>query len=153
MWKPVWASKGLLGFWGPRAAAAVTCLLVTAMLVVIGGHPCRIPEELPAARTSGKVFSTYFRKLSRERREVGGPPPSSAPPGPLEHLSPADLFIAVKSTGRYHRQRLELLLDTWISRNMPQVSWIAHLLLRNGPSGRRTSGRGAYKYIDVCRCI
>lgn len=101
---------------GPRAAAAaVTCLLVTGMLVVTGGQPS-------AGEDAGKVFSSYFRKLSRERRAMSGPPRSRAPPAPVERLSPGDLFIAVKTTGRYHRQRLELLLDTWISRNMPQVS-------------------------------
>ncbi|XP_070684268.1 beta-1,3-N-acetylglucosaminyltransferase lunatic fringe-like [Pempheris klunzingeri] len=108
---------------GPRAAAAaVTCLLVTGVLVVTVGHPSSgDPVEPPAAATSGKVFSAYFRRLARERRAVSAPPSRSAPPGPVEHLSPADLFIAVKSTGRYHRQRLELLLDTWISRNMQQT--------------------------------
>uniref|UniRef100_A0AAQ5YAW5 Beta-1,3-N-acetylglucosaminyltransferase n=1 Tax=Amphiprion ocellaris TaxID=80972 RepID=A0AAQ5YAW5_AMPOC len=70
---------------------------------------------------NGKVFSTYFRKLTRERRAISGPPRSSAAPGPVERLTPDDLFIAVKTTGRYHRQRLELLLDTWISRNRPQT--------------------------------
>ncbi|XP_049428167.1 beta-1,3-N-acetylglucosaminyltransferase lunatic fringe-like [Epinephelus fuscoguttatus] len=110
---------------GPRAAvAAVTCLLVTGMLVVTVGQPStEDPVEPPAAAatTSGKVFSAYFRKLTRERRAVSDHPRRSAPPGPVEHLSPADLFIAVKTTERYHRQRLELLLDTWISRNMQQT--------------------------------
>ncbi|KAM7419657.1 hypothetical protein PAMA_016648 [Pampus argenteus] len=108
---------------GPRAAAAaVTCLLVTGMLVVTGGHPSSgEPVEPPAAAASGKVFLAYFNKLTRERRAISGPPRSSNPPGPVEHLSPGDLFIAVKTTGRYHRQRLELLLDTWISRNMQQT--------------------------------
>lgn len=106
------------------AAAAVTCLLVTGMLVVTVGHPSGgEPAEPPApAATSAKVFSAYFRRLTRERRAVSGPPRSSAAPGPVERLSPADLLVAVKSTGRYHRQRLQLLLDTWISRNMQQVS-------------------------------
>uniref|UniRef100_A0A3B5AX48 Fringe-like glycosyltransferase domain-containing protein n=1 Tax=Stegastes partitus TaxID=144197 RepID=A0A3B5AX48_9TELE len=67
-----------------------------------------------------RCLSLVCVKLTRERRAI--PPRSSAAPGPLEHLSPDDLFIAVKTTGRYHRQRLELLLDTWISRNKPQVS-------------------------------
>ncbi|XP_063055170.1 beta-1,3-N-acetylglucosaminyltransferase manic fringe isoform X2 [Engraulis encrasicolus] len=30
-------------------------------------------------------------------------------------LEPQDIFIAVKTTGRFHRTRLDLLLDTWIS--------------------------------------
>lgn len=125
MWKSTGGPKSTFtSAAGPRAtAAAVTCLLVTGMLVVAVGHPSSgVPEEPPAAAASGKVFSAYFRKLTRERRAMSGPPRSSAPPGPVEHLTPADLFIAVKTTGRYHRQRLELLLDTWLSRNMQQVS-------------------------------
>ncbi|XP_008301466.1 beta-1,3-N-acetylglucosaminyltransferase lunatic fringe [Stegastes partitus] len=117
MWKPVGGARNAVSSAGPHAAAAaVTCLLVTGMLVVSCGHPSGADPE---AGTSAKVFSTYFKKLTRERRAI--PPRSSAAPGPLEHLSPDDLFIAVKTTGRYHRQRLELLLDTWISRNKPQT--------------------------------
>lgn len=124
MWKPAGASKCTSSSAGRRAAAAaVSCLLVAEMLVVTVGHPSGgDPGEPPAAGASGKVFSAYFRKLTRERRAISGPPRSSTPPGPVEHLSPGDLFIAVKTTSRYHRQRLELLLDTWISRNMQQVS-------------------------------
>ncbi|XP_023286369.1 beta-1,3-N-acetylglucosaminyltransferase lunatic fringe-like [Seriola lalandi dorsalis] len=124
MWKPTGETKSTFtSAAGPRAAAAaVTCLLVTGMLVVTVGHPgSGDPEELPAAAASGKVFSAYFRRLTRERRAISGPLRSSAPPGPVEHLTPSDVFIAVKTTGRYHRQRLELLLDTWISRNMQQT--------------------------------
>ncbi|XP_012736717.2 beta-1,3-N-acetylglucosaminyltransferase lunatic fringe [Fundulus heteroclitus] len=117
MWKP---TGGLsLSSAGLRAAAAgVTCLLLTGVLLLLtGAHP----KEPPAARPGSTAFSAYIRTLARERRAVSGPPRSSAPPGPVEQLSPADLFIAVKSTGRYHRLRLELLLDTWISRNLPQT--------------------------------
>ncbi|XP_041790303.1 beta-1,3-N-acetylglucosaminyltransferase lunatic fringe-like [Chelmon rostratus] len=124
MWRPAGGVMSTFGSAaGPRAAAAaVTCLLVTGMLVVTVGHPSSgDPVEPPIAATSGKVFSAYFKKLTRERRAISGPPRRSAPSGPVEHLSPADLFIAVKTTGRYHRQRLELLLDTWISRNMQQT--------------------------------
>ncbi|XP_074518000.1 beta-1,3-N-acetylglucosaminyltransferase lunatic fringe-like [Halichoeres trimaculatus] len=108
----------------PRAAAAmVTCLLVTGMLVVTIGHPSSADpaEPPPAAAANGKVFSAYFRKLTRERRAISDTPRRNPVPGPVELLSPEDVFIAVKSTGRYHRQRLELLLDTWISRNMQQT--------------------------------
>lgn len=120
MWKPAGEPK----YSSSAAAAAVTCLLVTGTLMVTVGHPSAgDPEEPPVAATSGKVFTAYFRKLTRERRAISAPPRSSGPPPPVEHLSPADLFIAVKTTGRYHRQRLQLLLDTWISRNMQQVSY------------------------------
>ncbi|XP_028302710.1 beta-1,3-N-acetylglucosaminyltransferase lunatic fringe-like isoform X2 [Gouania willdenowi] len=107
---------------GPAAAAAaVTCLLVTGMLAVTGEHPSPSAQPWEASDGEAKAFSAYIRRLSREKKAVIGPTRSSAPPGPVEHLTPADLFIAVKTTGRYHRQRLELLLDTWISRNMPQT--------------------------------
>lgn len=102
----------------PTGLSAVTCLLVTGMLVVTVGHPSSGP---PAAAPSGNVFSAYFRKLSRERRAISGPPRSSAPPPSVERLSPVDVFVAVKTTGRYHRPRLQLLLDTWISRHMQQT--------------------------------
>ncbi|XP_071360913.1 beta-1,3-N-acetylglucosaminyltransferase lunatic fringe-like [Trachinotus anak] len=124
MWKPSGESKSSFSSAaGPRAAAAaVTCLLMTGMLVVTVGHPSSgEPGQPPAAASSGKVFSAYFRRLTRERRATGGPLRSSAPAGPVELLAPADLFIAVKTTGRYHRERLELLLDTWISRNIQQT--------------------------------
>lgn len=124
MWKLTGGSISTFGSAdGPRAAAAtVTCLLVTGMLVATVGHPSSgDPVEPPVAATSGKVISAYIRKLTRERRAISGPSQRSAPAGPVEHLSPDDLFIAVKTTGRYHRQRLELLLDTWISRNMQQT--------------------------------
>lgn len=122
MWKAAGGSMSSSAA-GPRAAAAaVTCLLVTGMLVVTVGHPSGgAPAEPPAAAEGGKVMSAYFRRLTRERRAMSVPPRRSAPPGPVELLSPDDLFIAVKTTGRYHLQRLELLLDTWISRHMQQT--------------------------------
>lgn len=126
MWKPTGEPRSTVTF--TAAAAAVTCLLVTGLLVVTVGHPSNtdLGEPPAAAAAGGKVFSAYFRRLARERRAVSSssrpPRSSSSPAGPVEHLTPADLFLAVKTTGRYHRQRLELLLDTWISRNMQQVS-------------------------------
>lgn len=73
-----------------------------------------------------KGFSAYFSKLTRSRREAVEKPtaahagtPSSAP---AEELRPDDLFIAVKTTKKFHQPRLDLLLETWISRNVQQVS-------------------------------
>lgn len=40
-------------------------------------------------------------------------------------LTLGDIFIAVKTTKRFHQSRMELLLDTWISQAREQVStWI-----------------------------
>ncbi|KAL6111001.1 lfng [Pungitius sinensis] len=134
MWKPTGGPKGSSS--PAAAAAAVTCLLVTGTLLVTVGHRSGGAEPVEpraaaassaassassALAESGEAFSTYFRKLTRERRAVSGPPRRSGPPAPVERLSAADLFIAVKTTGRFHRQRMDLLLDTWISRNMQQT--------------------------------
>lgn len=41
------------------------------------------------------------------------------------NLTLGDIFIAVKTTKRFHQSRMELLLDTWISRAREQVRvWI-----------------------------
>lgn len=71
-----------------------------------------------------KGFSAYFSKLTRSRREADKPTEASgatkdAPPA--EDISASDIFIAVKTTKKFHRSRLDLLLDTWISRNMQQT--------------------------------
>lgn len=120
MWRPA----GTFSSAGPRATAAVTavtCVVLAGMLVLTAGHPSNGgPGRQQAA--SGKVVSAYFRKLARERRALNGSAQGSVPPEPVELLTPDDLFVAVKSTGRFHRQRLDLLLDTWISRHMQQVT-------------------------------
>ncbi|XP_049331473.1 beta-1,3-N-acetylglucosaminyltransferase lunatic fringe [Astyanax mexicanus] len=70
-------------------------------------------------------FSAYFSKLTRSRREAerpGGARGSAATsPPPAELISSDDIFIAVKTTKKFHKSRLELLLDTWISRNKQQT--------------------------------
>ncbi|XP_026069258.1 beta-1,3-N-acetylglucosaminyltransferase lunatic fringe-like [Carassius auratus] len=71
-----------------------------------------------------KGFSAYFSKLTRRRRDAEKPSEASgattdAPPA--EDISADDIFIAVKTTKKFHRSRLDLLLDTWVSRNMQQT--------------------------------
>lgn len=39
-----------------------------------------------------------------------------------------DIFIAVKTTRKYHKSRLELLIQTWVSRAKEQVRTVIHLL-------------------------
>ncbi|CAK7303320.1 Beta-1,3-N-acetylglucosaminyltransferase lunatic fringe [Vulpes lagopus] len=71
-------------------------------------------------------LSEYFGLLTRARTDAG-PPAGGAPrpaagrppppPPPAEPLAPRDVFIAVKTTRKFHRARLDLLLDTWVSRH------------------------------------
>lgn len=122
------------------SVASTACLCLLLLLVAVQHHRAQVDEETgspaplqDAARDDGaqpgsaqvkRGFSAYFTKLTRGRREVEKPARSSAPaaePPPAEDLSAADIFIAVKTTKKFHQSRLNLLLDTWISRNMQQV--------------------------------
>ncbi|KAM9098840.1 beta-1,3-N-acetylglucosaminyltransferase lunatic fringe [Sarcophilus harrisii] len=95
-----------------------------------GPPPPPQPQEEPAASRAGasgpsgdvRSFSEYFGQLSRARRDVGplpgvAPVRDSVPRPQMEQLFPRDVFIAVKTTKKFHRSRLDLLMDTWISRN------------------------------------
>ncbi|XP_034043976.1 beta-1,3-N-acetylglucosaminyltransferase lunatic fringe-like [Thalassophryne amazonica] len=107
---------------GLRAAAAAVCLLVTGTIVLSVGRPSsRDAEGREGAAPDRKVLSLYFGKLSRERRSIRRARRGETHLGPVEQLSPGDVFVAVKSTGRFHDERLQLLLDTWMSRHQEQT--------------------------------
>ncbi|XP_054246886.1 beta-1,3-N-acetylglucosaminyltransferase lunatic fringe isoform X1 [Indicator indicator] len=83
----------------------------------LGAAAAVAPSAVGAQGSPGlRSFADYFGRLSRARREVPAAPPSPPRP-PAEDISPRDVFIAVKTTKKFHKARLELLLDTWISRN------------------------------------
>uniref|UniRef100_A0A8C9VQ67 Beta-1,3-N-acetylglucosaminyltransferase n=1 Tax=Scleropages formosus TaxID=113540 RepID=A0A8C9VQ67_SCLFO len=75
----------------------------------------------------GGGFSAYFSKLARGRREVRSPEEeeargrATAEPPPAEDIGASDVFVAVKTTKKFHQSRLELLLRTWISRNVQET--------------------------------
>lgn len=95
------------------AGALLACLLVLTAAAAAPGAPVREVHSL----------SEYFSLLTRSRRDAGPPPggvPRPAdgrPRPPVEQLAPRDVFIAVKTTKKFHRARLDLLLETWISRH------------------------------------
>ncbi|XP_076000433.1 beta-1,3-N-acetylglucosaminyltransferase lunatic fringe [Genypterus blacodes] len=123
------------------SSAACLCLLL--LLVAVQHHRGQVDvagdtgadATVPSAAESGtqadeaqpggkKGFSAYFTKLTRGRREVEKPkqPAASATDAPpAEDIGAGDVFIAVKTTKKFHQSRLNLLLDTWISRNVPQT--------------------------------
>ncbi|XP_037544694.1 beta-1,3-N-acetylglucosaminyltransferase lunatic fringe [Nematolebias whitei] len=80
--------------------------------------------QLGSARER-KSFSAFFTQLTRARRDLEKPARSSAAttgdPPPAEDISADDVFIAVKTTKKFHQSRLSLLLETWISRNTQQT--------------------------------
>nr|XP_020462960.1 beta-1,3-N-acetylglucosaminyltransferase lunatic fringe [Monopterus albus] len=134
---------------GKKAAlsvASTACLCLLLLLLAVQHHRAQVdevtdgentgtrsllqdsaPEEENAQLGDSQVkkgFSAYFTKLTRARREVEKPAGSSASAAdapPAEDISADDIFIAVKTTKKFHQSRLNLLLDTWISRNMQQT--------------------------------
>lgn len=81
-----------------------------------------------AKETNRKGFSAYISKLTRGRREAEPSRTSDtkSDPAPAEDITADDIFIAVKTTKKFHQSRLNLLLDTWISRNVQQVKTKMH---------------------------
>ncbi|XP_049575543.1 beta-1,3-N-acetylglucosaminyltransferase lunatic fringe isoform X1 [Syngnathus scovelli] len=98
-----------------RCSVAVLCMLVAGLLAITRAHQEAQAEGAPVSRA---VFTDYFRRLSREKKPTSRPGRSSVPREPGELVTANDVFIAVKTTSKYHSSRLELLLDTWISNNM-----------------------------------
>lgn len=96
-----------------------------------------------------RSFADYFGRLSRARRELPAAPPSPPRP-PAEDISPRDVFIAVKTTKKFHKARLELLLDTWISRNRDMVRGWGRSVRQPGWSGR---GRAAVPALRRARSV
>ncbi|XP_039980244.1 beta-1,3-N-acetylglucosaminyltransferase lunatic fringe [Xiphias gladius] len=131
------------------SVASTACLCLLLLLVAVQHHRVQVDGEAGAevtgtrslpqgaaqeeeeegeAQLGGarvkKGFSAYFTKLARGRREVERPASSSASSvgtPPAEDIGADDIFIAVKTTKKFHRSRLNLLLDTWISRNARQT--------------------------------
>ncbi|XP_077130878.1 beta-1,3-N-acetylglucosaminyltransferase lunatic fringe [Ranitomeya variabilis] len=116
--------------------ATLTCLLV---LMVdqqsrqevegsrrqVEADPAARLEEEEAARAA-RSFSSYISTLTRVRRDVEPvATPSTegarASKPPVEEVTADDVFIAVKTTKKFHRSRMDLLMDTWISRSRAQT--------------------------------
>ncbi|KAM4876778.1 beta-1,3-N-acetylglucosaminyltransferase lunatic fringe [Thomomys bottae] len=102
--------RALRSLAGPAGAAPVSGLGTA------GAAPAALAREVHS-------LSEYFGLLTRARKDVGprpggAPRPADGTPRPpAESLTPRDVFIAVKTTRKFHRARLDLLLETWISRH------------------------------------
>ncbi|KAL7831564.1 hypothetical protein SRHO_G00310670 [Serrasalmus rhombeus] len=74
----------------------------------------RLCRALPLALVTTCVFGIF---LHLQMRTKDSPKlPSEGMQGRNKPLRLQDIFIAVKTTGRFHGSRLALLLDTWISK-------------------------------------
>ncbi|XP_063790700.1 beta-1,3-N-acetylglucosaminyltransferase lunatic fringe [Pseudophryne corroboree] len=125
--------------------ATLTCLLVlmvdqqTRSVVEMPEDKVPSPDssriaDPPPAKAGGpdkaagdsQSFSAYFSKLTRVR--IDAEPGATASAGgtgdsrpPVEDITAKDIFIAVKTTKKFHSSRMDLLMDTWISRNKEQT--------------------------------
>ncbi|XP_074979827.1 beta-1,3-N-acetylglucosaminyltransferase manic fringe isoform X2 [Caretta caretta] len=137
------SSLGLLGFSPWRWKLAVMrrhllhCLSGAALLLVtmaflsmrhhgtqevvryqgVGDGTSDIPEH------QAKISPADVLGDSNRRQELKEPPgPSKVGSSVRRGLELGEVFIAVKTTKRFHQTRLELLLDTWISKAKEQVT-------------------------------
>ncbi|XP_018410945.1 PREDICTED: beta-1,3-N-acetylglucosaminyltransferase lunatic fringe [Nanorana parkeri] len=109
--------------------ATLTCLLVLMVdqqnrQLESSDLPGSDGPELPDAAEPAKdaqSFSAYFSQLTRDRRDVEQVATPSASKSPVEEIAAKDVFIAVKTTKKFHRSRMDMLMDTWISRNKEQT--------------------------------
>lgn len=124
---------------GKKAAisiASTACLCLLLVVLIVQQHRFELTEtntSTEATVKSEKVdrlldnkkgFSTYITKLSRGRREaekLSRSADTKRDSAPAEDITANDIFIAVKTTKKFHQSRLNLLLDTWISRHMQQT--------------------------------
>uniref|UniRef100_A0A8C5AQM0 Beta-1,3-N-acetylglucosaminyltransferase n=1 Tax=Gadus morhua TaxID=8049 RepID=A0A8C5AQM0_GADMO len=84
---------------------------------------CAVLERIEESSFGKRIKDSTFAKghyflLSVLKSARVASVSSIAPP---INLSPADLFIAVKTTRQYHGLRLDLLLETWMSRSLQQT--------------------------------
>lgn len=99
------------------------------LMVEADPSPGRAVEERDASAAAPKgaqTFSAYINKLTRVRRDVEqvatpSAEGSGASKPPAEDIAANDVFIAVKTTKKFHRSRMDLLMDTWISRSKEQT--------------------------------
>ncbi|XP_072273880.1 beta-1,3-N-acetylglucosaminyltransferase lunatic fringe [Pyxicephalus adspersus] len=115
--------------------ATLTCMLVLVVdqqnrqlvqLAQVASDDSVLVEVVSEQAKDSQSFSAYFSQLTRERRDVeqvatpsAGATGASKPP--VEDITAKDVFIAVKTTKKFHRSRMDLLMDTWISRNKEQT--------------------------------
>ncbi|XP_049614540.1 beta-1,3-N-acetylglucosaminyltransferase radical fringe [Syngnathus scovelli] len=76
-------------------------------------------------------------------------------PGPRDLLELKDIFIAVKTTRKYHKSRLELLIQTWISRAKEQTYLFSdgedkELKMRTGANIINTNCSAAHTRQALC---
>ncbi|XP_074839975.1 beta-1,3-N-acetylglucosaminyltransferase manic fringe [Carettochelys insculpta] len=82
----------------------------------VGDGTSEIPERQAKVSSGGMLGDS-----SRSQKLKESPGPSQVGSSIRRGLELGEVFIAVKTTRRFHQTRLELLLDTWISKTNEQT--------------------------------
>ncbi|KAM4881743.1 beta-1,3-N-acetylglucosaminyltransferase manic fringe [Thomomys bottae] len=90
------------------------------------------------------LLSLPYRSSPSPLGEQETPRPSQPSPGPRV-LRLQDIFIGVKTTRAFHRSRLDLLLDTWVSRARPQT-----FVFTDSPDDSLHSRLGSHLVVTNC---
>lgn len=117
-------------------ASSALCAIVLLLIPTLQ-TPQRqgeLPRPLPRTRPARGENATGDKGASnpKDSRVIGLPFPSDKSQRDSiganflssrsrEPLGPKDIFIAVKTTRKYHKSRLELLFQTWVSKAKEQV--------------------------------
>ncbi|NXJ88059.1 MFNG acetylglucosaminyltransferase, partial [Corythaixoides concolor] len=111
-----------------RGLSGATVFLVSVALLSVRHRGTRETARYPGLREEMSENPERWSKVSLEDvTEGGGRREKDLQVHPLEgyrtegSLTLGDIFIAVKTTKRFHQSRMELLLDTWISQAREQT--------------------------------
>lgn len=117
-------------------ASSALCAIVLLLIPTLQTpqHQGELPRPLPHTRPARRENATGFEgtSIAKHSRASWLPFPSDKSQrdsGDADLLSSRskeplglkDIFIAVKTTRKYHKSRLELLFQTWVSEAMEQV--------------------------------
>ncbi|MGH0175962.1 UNVERIFIED_CONTAM: hypothetical protein FKN15_015053 [Acipenser sinensis] len=108
----------------------------------LDGAELRQPSLRTLNRHPGNVERDVTDKTSRFFTAVGAKPVIIRDPVPSLQLK--DIFIAVKTTRKFHRARLSLLLDTWISRTRD------HTYIFTDEEDEELTSRGFHLIVTNC---
>lgn len=125
-------------------ASSALCAIVLLLIPTLQTpqRQSELPRPLPHTRPATGENATGYKGASnlKDSRVFGLPFPSDKSQRDSidadflssrskEPLGPKDLFIAVKTTRKYHKSRLELLFQTWVSKAKEQVRDTSELLV------------------------
>lgn len=145
-------------------ASSALCAIVLLLIPTLQTpqHRSELPRPLPRSRPAGGENTTSYQGSSSTKQDgVTGLPflsdKSQRDAADAEFLSSRsneplglkDVFIAVKTTRKYHKSRLELLLQTWVSKAKEQVGHTDNNHVRCGSVGPLLLHASAFLFHEL----